>query len=172
MSGSPLAMGWDSSMFYCLCEAAQQAFSDPVERKTSAARSVVNKIARRCTNGAESVQWLPIMPPILRGSRCEAEVKSSNSNMTYTTKLTKLVAASERSSETPTAVLASVLQLAPLLQPSTARDRAESVSVSFWYASSAAKQLPYRAALRHTQQIPRSASQADCSRPTAAQTSP
>ena len=167
MSSSPLAIGWDSSMFYCLCEAAQQAFSDPVERKTSAARSVVYKMARRCTNGAESVQWLPIMPPILRGSRCEAEVKSSN--MTYTTKLTKPVAASERSSETPTAVLASVLQaLAPLLQLSTARDRAESVSVSFWYASSAAKQLPYRAALRHTQQTPRSSftsrlQQTDCS---------
>ena len=52
MSSSPLAMGWDSSMFYCLCEAAQQAFSDPVERKTSAARSVVYKMARICTNGA------------------------------------------------------------------------------------------------------------------------
>ena len=171
MSSSPLAMGWDSSMFYCLCEAAQQAFSDPVERKTSAARSVVYKMARRCTNGAESVQWLPIMPPILRGSRCEAEVKSSNK--TYTTKLTKLVAASERSSETPTAVLASVLQaLAPLLQLSTARDRAESVSVRL--IAHRALQNSCRIAQRCDTRSRHhaAASQADCSRPTAAQTTP
>ena len=49
----------------------------------------------------------------------------------------------------PVSTGASALASAELM--STARDRAESVSVSFDCASSAAKQLPYRAALRHTQ---------------------
>ena len=96
---------------------------------------------------------------IERASRCEAEVKSSNK--TYTTKLTKLVAASERSSETPRAVLPScgglLVSYWPLAPASaaTSEKSAQGLVSQFVCATHRALQtVPYRAhALRHHAQL-------------------
>ena len=87
------------------------------------------------------------------------EVKSSNN--TYTTKLTRLVAASERSSETPRAVLPScgclLVSYWPLAPASaaTSEKSAQGLVSQFVCATHRALQtVPYRAhALRHHAQL-------------------
>ena len=78
------------------------------------------------------------------------EVKSSNN--TYTTKLTRLVAASERSSETPRAVLpscgcllVSYWPLAPASAATSEKSAQDLVSCRLWFARPLLQTVPYRA---------------------------
>ena len=124
----------------CCCP----AFSDPVVLRSRRKENVVRLPARlracRACSGC--------LCEVERASRCE--VKSSNN--TYTTKLIKLVAASERSSETPTAVLpscgcllVSYWPLAPASAATSEKSAQDLVSCRLWFARPLLQTVPYRA---------------------------
>ena len=110
----------------CCCP----AFSDPVVLRSRRKENVVRLPARLRACSGCLIESQPL-----------CEVKSSNN--TYTTKLTRLVAASERSSETPRAVLPScgclLVSYWPLAPASAERESAqELVSCRLCIASTAA----------------------------------
>ena len=142
-------------MFYCLCEAAQQAFSDPVERKTSAARSVVYKMARICTNGARRACSGCLY---CESSRCDEAVRL---NLAITLTRRSLQSSWRRARDPqrrpqpsfPCGLLASVLQPLASFSCHSERERRSSEFV-VCVPLRALQTVPYRAhALRHHAQL-------------------
>ena len=119
----------------CCCP----AFSDPVVLRSRRKENVVRLPARLRACSGCLIESQPL-----------CEVKSSNN--TYTTKLTRLVAASERSSETPRAVLpscgcllVSYWPLAPASAATSEKSAQDLVSCRLWFARPLLQTVPYRA---------------------------